>query len=631
MNVKIYKAEQITKTYGDKTLFENISFTIHEKERVGLIGVNGTGKSSLLKIIANIDLPDTGDFTHPNDYMIRYLPQEPILDENKTVLEAVFQSEATMITVMKNYEQALLDLEQQPENETIQKKVFALQNEMDKEQAWDANANAKTILSKLGLSNFKQKIGELSGGQKKRVALAQVLIETPDLLLLDEPTNHLDYETIEWLEDYLSKYLGALLVVTHDRYFLDQVSNRIFELDGGTLYSYQGNYQSFIEAKAMREEEELQTEQKRRNLYRNELAWMRRGAKARSTKQKARIGRFKELEQQVGNVPQKGTLEMNLSGSRLGKQVLELKDASLMLDDWVILNQFNFLVKPKDRIGIVGKNGSGKSTLLNVLAGKIALDSGELIKGQTVKIGYYTQENIGMNENLRMIEYIREAAEVVTTGDGSTASAAQMLERFLFPMHTHGTPIYKLSGGEKRRLFLLRLLMMKPNVLLLDEPTNDLDTETLTVLEAYLDEFPGVVITVSHDRYFLDKVAEKLLIFKGEGEMDTYFGNYTEYLKQEAEQTRLLQEGEKEKKQKHVKQQETKKKKMTYKEKKEWEEIDEVIARIEEEIERLNEEILNTGSDFEKAQALSDEQQQLNEELEQLIERWGYLAELAEG
>lgn len=631
MNVKIYKAEQITKTYGDKTLFENISFTIHEKERVGLIGVNGTGKSSLLKIIANIDLPDTGDFTHPNDYMIRYLPQEPILDENKTVLEEVFQSEATMITVMKNYEQALLDLEQQPENETIQKKVFALQNEMDKEQAWDANANAKTILSKLGLSNFKQKIGELSGGQKKRVALAQVLIETPDLLLLDEPTNHLDYETIEWLEDYLSKYLGALLVVTHDRYFLDQVSNRIFELDGGTLYSYQGNYQSFIEAKAMREEEELQTEQKRRNLYRNELAWMRRGAKARSTKQKARIGRFKELEQQVGNVPQKGTLEMNLSGSRLGKQVLELKDASLMLDDWVILNQFNFLVKPKDRIGIVGKNGSGKSTLLNVLAGKIALDSGELIKGQTVKIGYYTQENIGMNENLRMIEYIREAAEVVTTGDGSTASAAQMLERFLFPMHTHGTPIYKLSGGEKRRLFLLRLLMMKPNVLLLDEPTNDLDTETLTVLEAYLDEFPGVVITVSHDRYFLDKVAKKLLIFKGEGEMDTYFGNYTEYLKQEAEQTRLLQEGEKEKKQKHVKQQETKKKKMTYKEKKEWEEIDEVIARIEEEIERLNEEILNTGSDFEKAQALSDEQQQLNEELEQLIERWGYLAELAEG
>ena len=631
MNVKIYKAEQITKTYGDKTLFENISFTIHEKERVGLIGVNGTGKSSLLKIIANIDLPDTGDFTHPNDYMIRYLPQEPILDENKTVLEAVFQSEATMITVMKNYEQALLDLEQQPENETIQKKVFALQNEMDKEQAWTQMQMPKLYYQNSDFQTLSKRSENFLGARKKRVALAQVLIETPDLLLLDEPTNHLDYETIEWLEDYLSKYLGALLVVTHDRYFLDQVSNRIFELDGGTLYSYQGNYQSLIEAKAMREEEELQTEQKRRNLYRNELAWMRRGAKARSTKQKARIGRFKELEQQVGNVPQKGTLEMNLSGSRLGKQVLELKDASLMLDDWVILNQFNFLVKPKDRIGIVGKNGSGKSTLLNVLAGKIALDSGELIKGQTVKIGYYTQENIGMNENLRMIEYIREAAEVVTTGDGSTASAAQMLERFLFPMHTHGTPIYKLSGGEKRRLFLLRLLMMKPNVLLLDEPTNDLDTETLTVLEAYLDEFPGVVITVSHDRYFLDKVAKKLLIFKGEGEMDTYFGNYTEYLKQEAEQTRLLQEGEKEKKQKHVKQQETKKKKMTYKEKKEWEEIDEVIARIEEEIERLNEEILNTGSDFEKAQALSDEQQQLNEELEQLIERWGYLAELAEG
>ncbi|WP_062197312.1 ABC-F family ATP-binding cassette domain-containing protein [Massilibacterium senegalense] len=628
--MKIYKAENITKTYGDKTLFRDISFTINEKEHIGLIGVNGTGKSSLLKIIATIDLPDMGDFSHPSDYMIRYLPQEPILDENITVLDAVFESDAKMIKIMKEYESALLDLEQDPMNEMIQKKVLTLQNEMDHEQAWDANANAKTILAKLGLYHFKQKIGELSGGQKKRVALAQVLIETPDLLLLDEPTNHLDYETIKWLEDYLSKYQGALLVVTHDRYFLDQVSTRIFELDGGKLYTYIGNYQAFIEAKAIREEEEVQTAQKRRNLYRQELAWMRRGAKARTTKQKARIGRFEELAEKVGNATKKETLEMNLSGSRLGKQVVELKDASLQLEQHVILHHFDFLIKQKDRIGIVGRNGSGKSTLLNVLAGKIQLDTGECITGQTVKIGYYTQENVDMNENLRMIEYIREAAEVVTTGDGSTASAAQMLERFLFPMHTHGTPIYKLSGGEKRRLFLLRLLMMKPNVLLLDEPTNDLDTETLTVLEAYLEDFSGVVITVSHDRYFLDKVANQLLILQGAGEIETYVGKYTDYLELEVEKNRLLQE-EKEEKQKPVQQVETKKKKMTYMEKKEWEEIDDIIASVEEKMEQINEDILQTGSDFEKAQAFLEQQQQLNEQLEQLMERWEYLAELAEG
>lgn len=624
--VKMISFENLSKTYGEKQLFKQLSFTIAEKERVGLIGVNGTGKSSLLKIVAGIDIPDEGEIVKGKDYAISYLSQEPELDDELTVLDQVFIGDAPIFRIQKEYERIYLKLQQHPDDSSIQEKLFELHKQMDALQAWDVHTNAKTILTKLGIEHFDQKIAQLSGGQKKRVALAQALIEAPDLLILDEPTNHLDYETVKWLEEFLSRYSGALLLVTHDRYFLDRVTNRIFELSEGNLYAYKGNYAAFLEAKAIREENEAATIAKRQNLYRNELEWIRRGAKARTTKQKARIQRFEQLEEKVANVKTNEKLEIALSGSRLGKQVFELKSANKKLGDLPILTNFDLLVKPGDRLGVIGRNGAGKSTLLKILASELSLDSGEFILGQTVKVAYYKQEMEDMNPNQRMIEYLRETAQVVQTSDGKSISASQMLERFLFPMSTHGTPIRKLSGGEKRRLYLLRLLMTSPNVLLLDEPTNDLDTETLTVLEEYLDDFPGVVITVSHDRYFLDKVVDQLLIVKGNGIIDSFYGNYSEYL----ESITTLPKETAVVKEKVAPEATQKKKKMTYMEKKEWEEIDDKISATEEKLEKIQEEMNHIGSDFEKAQSLTNEQEALNQQLEDLIERWSYLAELAE-
>jgi ATP-binding cassette subfamily F protein uup len=626
--MKMLTVENVSKTYGEKQLFENISFTVGEKERIGLIGVNGTGKSTLLKIVAGIDIPDQGDIITGKDYSISFLNQHPEFDVDRSVLDQVFHGDAPILNLMRDYENTLLLLEDSPNNNQVQEKLFQLQKQMDAQNAWDASTNAKTILMKLGIEDMSQKVSELSGGQKKRVALAQALIESADLLILDEPTNHLDFETIKWLEDYLSKYKGAILLVTHDRYFLDRVTNRIFELDGGNLYSYKGNYAAFLEAKAIREENEAATLEKQKNLYRNELAWIRRGAQARSTKQKARIQRFEQLEDKLSVGKTSGKVDISLNGSRLGKQVFELKNASKRYGEKVILNDFNLLVKPGDRIGIIGNNGTGKSTLLHILAKRIPLDQGEMVMGQTVKIAYYTQESEDMDENMRMIEYIKETAQVVETSDGKTISAAQMLERFLFPPFTHGTPIRKLSGGEKRRLYLLKILMTAPNVLLLDEPTNDLDTQTLTVLEDYLEEFPGVVITVSHDRYFLDKTIEQLLILKGDGIIHSFYGGYSEFLekelKEQAERSKIevpRQEKPREK---------DKKKRMTYMEKKEWETIDDVIAETEEQLEKVSAEMTNIGSDFTKGQELMKQEAELNEKLEQLIERWSYLAEIAE-
>lgn len=622
--MKMISIENVTKSYGEKTLFQDISFTIAERERVGLIGVNGTGKSSLLKIVAGIDQSDSGDLVCGKDYQISYLSQQPDLDPERSVLEQVFYGEAPILKLMKEYELALVQLEKTPEDPKLQEDILKLQQRMDSVGGWDANTAAKTILTKLGITDFTKKTGELSGGQKKRVALAQVLIEAPDLLILDEPTNHLDYETVKWLEEYLGRYSGSLLLVTHDRYFLDRVTNRIFELDGGSLYSYKGNYASFLEAKAIREENEAATLEKKKNLFRRELEWIRRGAKARSTKQKARIQRFDELQTQVSGGKAGEKLDISLSGSRLGKQVLELKNADKVFEDKVILRDFNLLVKPGDRLGIIGRNGTGKSTLLNILAGRLALDSGELLTGQTVKVAYYTQENEGLDENKRMIEYLKETAQIVHTSDGKTISAAQMLERFLFAPFTHGTLIRKLSGGEKRRLYLLKLLMEEPNVLLLDEPTNDLDTQTLTVLEDYLEDFPGVVITVSHDRYFLDKAVDQLLVLEGEGSITSFYGNYTEYLEKQMVKEQPAAEVKKEK-QDH--QDKPKKKKMSYMEKREWEEIDDKIAAAEERLEAIKEEMAEIGSDFEKGQRLMEEENDLNEQLEHLIERWSYLSE----
>jgi ABC transport system ATP-binding/permease protein len=627
--MKMLTVENVSKTYGEKLLFNDISLTIGEKERVGLIGINGTGKSTFLKIIAGLDVADEGRIIAAKDYSIAFLDQQPDLDLEKTVLEAVFHGDAPILKLMREYEKTMLALNVAPNDTKVQEELFNLQKRMDALNAWDASTNAKSILMKLGIEDFSKKVGELSGGQKKRVALAQVLIAEPDLLILDEPTNHLDFDSVKWLESYLSRYVGSILLVTHDRYFLDRVANRMIELDGGNLYSYKGNYAAFIEAKAIREENEAATYEKRKNLFRRELEWIRRGAKARTTKQKARIQRFDELDDKLSSgKPTNEKVDISLNGSRLGKQVFELKDASKKYENKTILTEFDLLVKPGDRIGIIGKNGTGKSTLLNILAMKIPLDSGEVIVGKTVKFAYYTQESEDMDENMRMIEYIKETAAIVETSDGKTISAAQMLERFLFPPSTHGTPIRKLSGGEKRRLYLLKLLMTAPNVLLLDEPTNDLDTQTLTVLEDYLEEFAGVVITVSHDRYFLDKVAEQLLVLLGEGSIDSFYGNYSEYLEKENAfgvqksapiVTQPVKAPEKEKK-----------KKMTYREQKDWEEIDEVIAKTESKLEEIAAEMAKTGSDFTKAQDLMRQETELTEKLEQLIERWEYLAELAE-
>ncbi|NRD80498.1 ABC-F family ATP-binding cassette domain-containing protein [Bacillus sp. BRMEA1] len=627
--MKMLTIENVTKSYGEKQLFNGISFTIAEKERVGLIGVNGTGKSSLLKIVAGIDHPDEGKIIAAKDYTIAFLNQQPDFQTDRTVLEQVFHGEAPVLKLMREYEKTLMELNLTPNDTKSQEQLFSLQKQMDALNAWDASTNAKTILTKLGIENFSQKVGELSGGQKKRVALAQVLIAEPDLLILDEPTNHLDFSAVKWLEEYLSRYNRAILLVTHDRYFLDKVANRMFELDGGNLYSYKGNYAAFLESKAIREENEAAVFEKRKNLFRHELEWIRRGAQARTTKQKARIQRFEDLSDKLsaGKTSQE-KLDISLNGSRLGKQVFELKDASKRFEERIILEHFDLLVKPGDRMGIIGKNGAGKSTILNILAKRIPLDAGDFIMGQTVKIAYYTQENDDMDENKRMIEYIKETAQVVETSDGKTISASQMLERFLFPPFTHGTPIRKLSGGEKRRLYLLKILMSAPNVLLLDEPTNDLDTLTLTVLEDYLEDFPGVVITVSHDRYFLDKIAEQLLVLEGDGVIESYYGTYTEYLedqmakeapKQEIKMVAPVKSFEKEKK-----------KRMSYKEKKEWEEIDDVIAATEARMEEVANEMAAAGSDFSKLQELMKEETVLNEKLEYLIERWSYLAEQAE-
>jgi ABC transport system ATP-binding/permease protein len=624
--MKMLTVEGISKSYGEKTLFQQLSFTVKEGERIGIIGVNGAGKSTLLRIIAGVDAPDEGNIACPKDFTIGYLPQQPELRPNLTVLEQVFQRDTPLIRLLRDYELALAELAEHPLDEKRQARLYTLSQQMDAQNAWDANANAKAILTKLGIPDMTKRIGALSGGQKRRVALAQALIEAPDLLVLDEPTNHLDDEAIRWLEDYLVRYRGAVLFVTHDRYFLDRVTNRIFELDGGKLYTYVGNYAAFLEAKAIREEQEHAARQKRRQLYLRELEWVKRGAKARTTKQKARLQRFAQLEASLAT-EKSGQLEMKLGGSRLGKKVIELKGISHLFGGKHLFHSFDLLVKPGDRIGIVGPNGSGKSTLLNIIAGRLRPEEGEVEIGPTVKIAYYTQEHVEMDEQKRVIEYIREAGEAIRTVDGEMISAAQLLEQFLFPMHMHGTPIRKLSGGEKRRLYLLRLLMSEPNVLLLDEPTNDLDTQTLTVLEDYLQSFPGVVITVSHDRYFLDKVAEQLLILDGNGNIRTYIGEYSEYLE---EQRQLPPKQEKQAVKETKPSRKQTKRRLTYKEQKEWEEIETNIAKLEEELQRVAEEMEACASDYEKVQQLAEQYEALSAELDALLERWAELSELVE-
>ncbi|NMH72215.1 ABC-F family ATP-binding cassette domain-containing protein [Bacillus sp. RO2] len=629
--MKMLIGEDLSKTYVEKVLLGKASFSIQEKERVGLIGVNGTGKSTLLKIIAGQETPDAGTITASNDYTIGFLSQQPELNESFSVMEQIFSKDSNTNNVIRQYEKCLSKIQEDPLNEILQDQLAKLQAQMDQLQAWDASSNAKAILNKLGITDTNQQISNLSGGQKKRVALSQTLVEAADLLILDEPTNHLDFEAIEWLEDYLSKYQGAVLLVTHDRYFLDKVTNKIFELHNGSIYTYTGNYGDYLEEKAIRQEEELKVEAKQKSLYRQELEWMRKGAKARTTKQKARIKRFEDLDEKVSSTSSTGELELLSGSARLGKKVMEIEDVSLQFGNKVILKHVNLLIKQKDRIGIVGPNGVGKSTLLNIFAQKISPDHGKVDVGLTVKLGYYTQEQQEMNLDQRMIEYIKEEAEVIKGEDGQHISASQLLERFLFPTHSHGTPIRKLSGGERKRLYLLRILMSQPNVLLLDEPTNDLDTETLTILEGYLEEFPGVVITVSHDRYFLDKVVDELFILEGDGNVKRIFGEYSDYVQDQQQKRKEQKQFEQAKKETQtVTRQKQKTLKLSYQEQKDWDTIEERIMELEEKLETIEKEIATAGSDYEKVSKWLSEQDETNQLLEEAMNRWEELSEKVE-
>ncbi|AII39217.1 MULTISPECIES: ABC-F family ATP-binding cassette domain-containing protein [Enterococcus] len=626
--MKELKVTDLKKTYGEKDLFDQISFLIHEKDRIGLIGTNGTGKTSLLNIIAGIDSGDGDRQTvfYPTDYRIGYLSQAAEFSDELTVLQAVFQGNSPLIQTVRAYEEALIELGENGEDPNVQKRYAKAEEQMNKEDAWTTDTNAKIILQKLGISELDKKINTLSGGQKKRVSLAQVLIDEPDLLLLDEPTNHLDYQAIEWLENYLKQYRGALLMVTHDRYFLDRVANRIFELSFGKLYEYKGNYEAYILEKAERDRVEVEQEEKRKRLYKQELAWMRAGVQARGTKQQARINRFEDLKENLYQVNQEDDLELNLATQRLGKKVLEIKDGTYRINDQTLLEHLDLLIQSRERLGITGKNGAGKSTLLNILAGRIPLDSGTISIGETVRLAYYTQENEEMAPDKRMIAYLQEAAEEAKTADGSQIGVAELLERFLFPRFMHGTLIGKLSGGEKRRLFLLKLLIQQPNVLLLDEPTNDLDIATLTILEDYFRSFPGAVITVSHDRYFLDKVADKLLVFQGNGKQELYYGNMSSYLLKQKE----LQQPAEKVKPKTQSKEPAGKKKLSYMEQKEWETIEEDIAELEEKISLLQEEMNHQGDDFTRLQELQNDVSEAEAQLEEKMARWEYLSEWAE-
>ncbi|WP_010052944.1 ABC-F family ATP-binding cassette domain-containing protein [Carnobacterium maltaromaticum] len=629
--MKDIKVLNLTKTYGEKTLFDDISFTINEGERVGLIGTNGTGKTSLLNVLTGIDGAEKGDIQTAKDYRIGYLKQHPDLNPEQTVFDAVFDGDTPILVAVRGYEKALERLTLDPMNENYQNQYSQAEQEMNRHDAWIADTNAKMILNQLGVKDLEQSVATLSGGQRKRVGLAQVLIQAPDLLILDEPTNHLDFATISWLEKYLSSYRGALLLVTHDRYFLDRVVNRMLELSYGKLTSYTGNYESYVRERAERQLEAEKQDQKRKQLYLKELDWMRAGAKARTTKQQARIDRFHDLEGNLNQAKSDGKVEINMDGSRLGKRVFELKDASLTLDDHVILNEFNLLVQTRDRIGISGLNGAGKSTLLNTLAGRFILDSGEMIVGETVKIAYYTQMTEDMDPTKRVIQYLQEVGEEIETTNGTRVSVTELLEQFLFDRHMHGALISKLSGGEKRRLFLLKLLMERPNVLLLDEPTNDLDIATLTVLEDYIETFPGAVISVSHDRYFLDKTVERLLIFEGNGIITPYLGSITEYiaLNKDTPETHENKKAIDSVAAANAKDSEIKKEKvkLTFTELKEWETIEEELEALESEIEDVKVAMAESGSDFTTLQELQVKMQKLEEDLENKMNRWDYLGQ----
>ena len=631
--MNLLSTESLSKAYGEKKLFDKIAFGIDDSDKIGLIGINGTGKTSFLKVIAGIDEADAGNFIKSSNLKIEYLAQNPDFDFEITVLEQVFEGSSPLMVLLREYENVSSSLEKNPTDTKLQTKLMELNAKMDLNEAWQIEREAKTVLMKLGIMEFDKKIGELSGGQRKRVAMAGALIRPCDLLILDEPTNHIDNETITYLEDYLSNRKGALLMVTHDRYFLDRVVNKIWELDEGKLYTYQGAYTKFLELKAQREADDKRIQEKKQSLYKNELAWMRKGVEARRTKQKARKDRFKILETEIDKSSDE-KLDISVAGKRLGRKIIEINDISKSFGDKVVLKNFTYTVLKGDRIGIVGNNGEGKSSLLNAIARKLDLDSGTIEIGETIKIGYYSQENIDMDTSLRVIEYIKNKAEYIETSDGTKITAAMMLEKFLFTGDMQWSFISKLSGGERRRLYLLSVLMEGPNVLLLDEPTNDLDIQTLAILEDYIDEFNGPVITVSHDRYFLDKIADKIFAFEGDGNIEISFGDYTDYsekkkqtIEDTASETVKASLKDKDKSSEAKPKAKTK---FSYKEQQEFDTIDDKIEQTETKLAQIKIDMEKNASDFVKLAELTKEEERLNSLLEELMERWAYLNELAE-
>lgn len=608
IKMNIINVENITKSYTGRKLFAEASFYVQEHEKIGIIGINGTGKSTLLKIIAGQEEPDEGKVTKANRIVISYLSQNPDLDPDGSVIDEVMKKVKT--------------------------------TELDEHLKWSLESDAKSLLMNLDITDFEQKTGELSGGQRKRVALVAAVLKPCDVLILDEPTNHLDYEMVEWLEDFLRKFRGAIIMVTHDRYFLDSVCNRIVEIDKGSAYSYDTNYSGFLERKAAREESERASERKRQSILRKEIEWMQRGARARSTKQKAHIQRYEALRDQKGPMTD-GKVELSSVSSRMGRTTIELSNISKSYGNIICVDDFSYIFLKNDRIGFVGKNGCGKTTLMKMIAGFIEPDSGEIEIGQTIKIGYYGQE-ISIDPDIRVIDYIKEAAEYVRTNDG-LVSASAMLERFLFPPEQQYSPVGKLSGGEKRRLHLLRVLMTAPNVLIMDEPTNDLDTQTLAILEDYLDNYEGIVITVSHDRYFLDRIARRIFAFEGNGRIVQYEGGYSDYMAKRPEPVKMGMSGstnEKndidesngaEKEQTSSKQtwKHEKKVKFSYNEKREYETIEADIEKLENQIAELDEKIMKNASDFGKLNALTKEKDEVEAALLEKMDRWEYLEEIA--
>ncbi|MDQ0721437.1 ATP-binding cassette subfamily F protein uup [Paenibacillus sp. W4I10] len=630
--------EQIAKSYGEKILFKDASFGMADQDKIGVVGVNGTGKSTFLRVISGMEPADSGQISIGNDVRIQFLAQNPDFNPDNTVLQQVFEGDSMEMKTVREYTETMELLELNSFDPALQERLLRLNQQMEQLQLWQMESEAKSILSKLGIRQFDALMGTLSGGQRKRVALAAALIHPCELLILDEPTNHIDNDSVVWLEQYLQKRRGALLMITHDRYFLDRVANVMLELDHGRLFRYEANYTRFLELKAEREEREASSEQKRKNLLRTELAWIRRGAKARTTKQKARIDRFEQLKDQQG-VQRSGSLEVSVGSTRLGKKILEIEHLSKSVGGRKLIEDLSYIAVPGDRVGIVGPNGSGKSTLLQMISGKLEPDAGVVDVGPTVNLGYFTQEHQEMDESLRVIEYIKEVAENVKTADGSLITASQMLERFLFTPASQWTPISRLSGGEKRRLYLLRVLMAAPNVLLLDEPTNDLDIQTLAVLEDYLDDFPGVVFVVSHDRYFLDRTVDKVLSFEGNGAVRVHVGDYSEYaewmLKNAPGVTQESDTGVAKVKQSSEKTTPAvsvakPKLKFSFKEQREYDQIDENIEKAEANLVRINKEMEESFSDSARLQELMAEQVEAERHLDELMERWTVLNELAE-